>query len=110
MHLSIFSKLKKPHTASGRFVVPHFGANIALTAVYVFMPIRSAHFTEAVTVPFQILLVVCRHMLSNGAVLPRASFQTMMGSNAVMVVENFNRGVCYPYINFLFDVFIRNGV
>ena len=31
-------------------------------------------FTEAVTVPFQILLVVCRHMFSNGAVLPRASF------------------------------------
>ena len=67
-------------------------------------------FTEAVTVPFQIFLVVCRHMFCKGAVLPGASFQTTMGSNAVMVVKNFNRGICYPYINFLFDVFIRNGV
>ena len=38
----------------------------------------------------------------------RAPFQTTMGSNAVMVVENFNSGICYLYINFLFDVFIRN--
>ena len=38
----------------------------------------------------------------------RVSFQTMVGSNAVIVVENFNSGICYLYIDFLFDVFIRN--
>ena len=47
-------------------------------------------------------------MFCNGAVLPKASFQTTVGSNAVMVVKNFNGGICYLYINFLFDVFIWN--
>ena len=37
----------------------------------------------------------------------KTSFQTMVGSNAVMVIENFYGGICYLYINFLFDVFIR---
>ena len=32
-------------------------------------------------------------MICNGAVLPRASFRTTVGSNAVMVVKNFNGGI-----------------
>lgn len=47
-------------------------------------------------------------MLCNGAVLPGTSFQTAVGSNAVMVVKNLNSGICYLNINFLFDVLIRN--
>lgn len=31
-------------------------------------------------------------MFCNGAVLPKAAFQTTVGSNAVMVVKNFNGG------------------
>lgn len=94
-HLAIFvSRLWQIHI---------FGeGNTRTTAVFFIKYLR--------TLPFQIFLVIFRHMFRNGAVLPRASFQTTMGSNAVMVVKNFNRGICYPYINFLFDVFIRNGV
>ena len=47
-------------------------------------------------------------MFRDRAVLSGASFQATMGSNAVMVVENFNSGICYLHINFLFDIFIRN--
>ena len=33
-------------------------------------------------------------MFRDSAVLSKASFQTTVGSNAVMVVENFNSGIC----------------
>ena len=65
-------------------------------------------FAEPVAVPFQIFLVVFRHMFRDSAVLPRTPLQTAVGSNAVMIVKNFNSGICYLDINFLFDVFIGN--
>ena len=65
-------------------------------------------FAETIAIPFQIFLMVFWHMFRDSAVLPRTSFQTTVGSNAVMTVKNFNSGICYLYINFLFDVFIRN--
>ena len=108
MHLSISQQALEVPYNFGRSVVPHFGGQYRIDrSVRIYAnPLRP--FAEPVTVPFQIFLVVLRHMLGNGAVLPGTSFQTAVGSNAVMVVENFNRGICYPYINFLFDVFIRN--
>lgn len=87
------------HTFGGQYCIDH--------SVRIYANPLSP-FAEPVTVPFQIFLVVFRHMFRDRAVLPRASFQTTVGSNAVMVVENFNSGICYLYINFLFDVFIRN--
>ncbi len=87
------------HTFGGQYCIDHS------IRVYTnpFSP-----FAEAIAILLQILLVVFWHMLCNGAVLPRASFQTTVGSDAVMVVKNFNGGICYLYINFLFDVFIWN--
>lgn len=38
--------------------------------------------------------MIFRYMFGNGAVPPGTSFQTAVGSNAVMVVENFNSGIC----------------
>lgn len=52
--------------------------------------------------------MIFRHMLCKGAVLPSTPLQATMGSNAVMVIENLNSGICYLYINFLFDVLIGN--
>lgn len=54
--------------------------------------------------------MILRHMLRDGAVLPGAPGKAAVGSDAAMVVENFNCVFRYPYINFLFDVFIRHGV
>ena len=90
MHLSIsLQALEAPYNF-GRFVAPHLYRIDYSVRIYA-NPLSP--FTEAVTVPFQIFLVVCRHMFCNGAVLPGASFQTTMGSNAVMIVENFNSGI-----------------
>jgi hypothetical protein len=49
--------------------------------------------SEAVAVPFQIFLVVFRHVLRNGAVLLGAPGKAAVGSNAVVVVKNFNGGI-----------------
>jgi hypothetical protein len=49
-------------------------------------------------------------MFRDGAVLPGSSFQAAMESNSGMVVKDFNGGIRYPHINFLFDIFIWNRV
>jgi hypothetical protein len=63
--------------------------------------------TEPIAVPFQIFLVVFRHMLHDVAVLPWLSVEADMRAQAVMVEENFNGFVCYPYIDLAFDIFTR---
>ena len=67
-------------------------------------------FAETVTVPFQIFLVIGRHMFRNSAVLPLSAIQTAVGSNAVVIVKDFDNSVSYPHIHLAFDVFVRNGV
>lgn len=64
---------------------------------------------ETVAVPFQIPPVSLRHMLRDGAVLSGTSGKVVR-SDVVMIVKNFNCVFRYPYINFLFDPFIRHGV
>jgi hypothetical protein len=79
------------HTFGGQYCIDH--------SVRIYANPLSP-FAESVAIPLKIFLVVFQHMLGNGAVLPMASFQTAMGSNAVMAVKNFNGGICYLYINF----------
>ena len=67
-------------------------------------------FAETVTVPFQIFLVIGGHMFRNSAVLPLSVIQTTAGSNAVVIVKDFNNSVGYTHIHLAFDVFVRNGV
>ena len=52
---------------------------------------------ETIAVRFQILLVVFRHMIRDGAVLPFAAAQATVGGNAVFVVKNFNSCFGYPH-------------
>ena len=67
-------------------------------------------FAETVAVPFQIFLVIGGHMFRNGAVLPLSAIQTVVGSNAVVIVKDFDNRVSYPHIHLAFDVFVRNGL
>ena len=104
------SKLQKSHTTSVGLLFHTFGGQYCIDHSVRIYANPLSPFAEPVAVPFQIFLVVLRHMFRDRAVLPMASFQATMGSDAVMVVENFNGGICYLYINFLFDVFIWNWV
>lgn len=108
IHLSISGQASEAPYNFGRSVVPHVWRSYCIDHSVRIYANPLSPFAEPVAVPFQIFLVVFRHMFRDRAVLPRASFQTTVGSNAVMVVENFNSGICYLYIHFLFDVFIRN--
>ena len=108
MHLSISQQDSEAPYNFGRSVVPRVWSQYCIDHSVRIYANPLSQFAEVVAIPLQILLVVFRHMLCNGAILSRASFQTMVGSNAVMVVKNFNGGICYLYIHFLFDVFIRN--
>ena len=65
-------------------------------------------FAETVAVPFQILLVGCRHMLCDCTVLPFAAIQPAVGCNPVVIIKNLNGFIRNPHINFAFYVFIRN--
>ena len=47
-------------------------------------------FVETVAVPFQILLVGCRHMLCDCAVLSHAPIKPAVGRNPVVIVKNLN--------------------
>ena len=67
-------------------------------------------FTEAVTVPFQIFLVVWRHMFFHRRILSEASVQTLMGSDPAVIEEDFNGSVGYPHIDLIFDILIRHRV
>ena len=51
-----------------------------------------------------------RHMFRNSAVLPLSAIQTAVGSNAVVIVKDFDNSVSYPHIHLAFDIFVRNGV
>ena len=63
---------------------------------------------EAVSVPLEIVLVVFRHMLHNGAVLARAPIKPPVGRNAVVVVKHLDHISGYAHIDFLLDVFVGN--
>lgn len=67
-------------------------------------------FAETVTVPFQIFLVIGGHMFRNSAVLSLSAIQTAVGSNAVVIIKDFDDSVGYPHIHLTFDIFVRNRV
>ena len=67
-------------------------------------------FAETVTVPFQIFLVIGGHMLRKPAVLPLSAIQKGGGSNAVVIVKEFDKRVGYPHIHLTFIGFGRDGV
>ena len=67
-------------------------------------------FAEPVAIPFQKYLVVRRHVFRYRTVLAFPSIQAAMGRDAVMVIENLNYLLCYPYIYLTFYKFVRNGV
>ncbi len=50
------------------------------------------------------------HMLKNSRILPGTAIEPPMGSDSPVILENFNCGVCYPYIDLIFDILIRHGV
>lgn len=65
---------------------------------------------EAFTVPLDILLVVGRHMLLNGAVLVDSSMQPRVGADALPSVKHFYRGSGEPNIYLLLDVLKGNRI
>jgi hypothetical protein len=67
-------------------------------------------FTETVTVPLQIFLVVLRHMLRNCAVLPLTTVSAAVRGDSVMIKEDLDYLISYPHIDLTFDKFVRNGV
>ena len=96
----LVGQLQKPHTAAVGLLFYTLGGK---DCVYYLTgtgtdPLRP--FAETVTVPFQILLVGCRHMLCDCAVLSLASIKPAMGRNPVVIVKNLNSFICNPYINF----------
>lgn len=102
------SQLQKPHTAAVGLLFYTLGGKDCInylmgTGADPFRP-----FTEAVAVPFQVLLVGSRHVLCNRAVLFLAAVQTAVGRNPVVVVKNFNGFICNPHINFALYVFMLN--
>ncbi len=80
----IWRNTQKPHTASVSLLFHTFGGQYYIDHSVRIYANPLSLFAEAVAIPLQILLVVFRHMFRNGAVLPGASFQTAVGSNAVM--------------------------
>lgn len=87
MHLSISQQDSEAPYNFGRSVVPRVWSQYCIDHSVRIYANPLSQFAEVVAIPLQILLVVFRHMLCNGAILSRASFQTMVGSNAVMVVK-----------------------
>ena len=65
---------------------------------------------ETVTAPLQIFLVISGRMLRNRVVLSLSAIQTAVGSNAVVVVKDFDNRVGYLHIHLVFDVFVGNRV
>ena len=59
--------------------------------------------TETVAVPLQIFLMIIGHVLRDRGILTAPAVKPAMGSNPVMIVKNFDRCVCHPHINLVFD-------
>lgn len=74
----------------------------------------AAHFSgpvnKTLSVPMDILLVVGRHMVLNGAVLVESSVQPGVGTDLVSGVEHLYRGSGELYIHLLLDVLKGDGV
>lgn len=89
------------HTSGGQDRIDH----LVCTLTDLLRPVA-----EAIAVPLQILLVIRRHMVCNGRILTLSAIQPPVGSDPVLLVKYFNRFVCYPHIDFVLDMFVRNRV
>lgn len=47
--------------------------------------------------------MIIGHVLCNRGILTAPAVKPAMGSNPVMIVKNFDRCVCHPHINLVFD-------
>ena len=65
---------------------------------------------KAVCVPLDEFLMVLRHVIFHGAVLPRFSVKTRVGAYPIIIVEDFNNVAGHPYIYAMLDIFIGNGI
>ena len=65
-------------------------------------------FAEAISIPFEVLLVGNRHMLGNCAVLSLSPIKPAMGCDTVVIVKNLNGLICNPHIDFALYIFMRN--
>lgn len=65
---------------------------------------------KAIRVPLDEFLMVLRHVIFYGAILPRFSMEPWVGAYSVIIVENFNNVACHSYIYAMLDIFIRNRV
>ena len=98
------------HTASVGLLLNPLGGKDRMNSLACIGSNPLSPFVETVTVPFQIFLVIGGHMLRNRAVLPLSAIQTAVGSNAAVIVKDFDNRVGYPHIHLTFNEFVRNGV
>ena len=104
----LVGQLQKPHTTAVGLLFYTFGDKDCIYYLIGTGADSLRPFAETVTIPFQILLVGLRHMLCNCTVLSFAAIKAAVGCNPVMVIKNFNRFICYPYINLAFYILIGN--
>ena len=56
---------------------------------------------ETVTVPFQIFLMIWRHMFHYRGVLAAPAMETAMRGDPVVMIKYFNRCFCYAHIDLI---------
>ena len=79
--------------------------NVSDTVIYCLSPTD-----ETFSIPLQIILMLFRHVLHDGAVLARAAEQSPVGSNAVIVVEHLYHISGDTHIDLLIEVLVRNQI
>ena len=65
---------------------------------------------ETVAVPFQIFLVILRHMFRNSGILTTSAIEPAAAGDSFVIIKNFNRCICYTHINLIYDILIRHGI
>ncbi len=65
---------------------------------------------EAICVPLDKFLMVLRHVIFYGTVLPRFSIEARVGAYSIIIVEDFNNVASHSDIYPMLDIFIGNGV
>ena len=106
----LLSQFQQPHTASVSLLFHPAGGQDRINHLTCVDSNRICPSTETVTVPFQIFLMIWRHMFYYRGVLAAPAMETAMRGDPVVMIKYFNRCFCYAHIDLIFDILIRHGV
>ena len=103
-------QLKERSAGQIRLLLKCFGGKDCFNDFVSIRPDLAAPLAEPVTVPFLIMLMLFRHVIRYGTVLSFTAPQTLMGSDAVLLVKDLYRRIRDPDIDFFPDESVRAGV